>query len=154
MALKLKLSLTQIKQTSASLVFLCVLFLFSCVKPIDQEQDFLNAYNNSIEETDIIEHIKVLASDEFEGRAPVSKGEQFTLDYLTRQLTNIGFEPGNGDSFFQSVDLIQITADEDMTLTVGDATYAYKDAMVAILTKTATIYTMALWTMPQAPLLV
>ena len=63
--------------------------------------DVVASYN-SINEEQLIEHIKVLASDEFEGRSPSSKGEKLTLDYLTKQLTAVGFKPGNGDSFLQA----------------------------------------------------
>jgi hypothetical protein len=55
------------------------------------------------------EHISVLASDEFEGRAPASRGEELTIDYLANQLRDAGVWPGNGDSFFQRVPLVAIT---------------------------------------------
>jgi Zn-dependent M28 family amino/carboxypeptidase len=42
-------------------------------------------------------HIKVLASDEFEGRAPNTEGEKRTVDYLVKQLSAVGVQPG-GDS--------------------------------------------------------
>ncbi|MGQ8364046.1 M28 family metallopeptidase [Glaciecola sp. 1036] len=77
------------------------------------------------------EHIKTLASDEFAGRLPTTEGEQKTLDYLVNSLKASGFGPGNGDSFFQQVDLMEITADPDMTLTLGDQTLEYKEGMVA-----------------------
>jgi len=76
-------------------------------------------------------HIKTLSSDEFGGRAPATPGEQKTLDYLTDELSKAGFKPGNGDSFFQQVDLMQITANPDMTLRMGESEFAYKEDMVA-----------------------
>jgi Zn-dependent M28 family amino/carboxypeptidase len=85
----------------------------------------------SISADDVRGHIKTLASDEFGGRAPTTEGEVKTLDYLTSELTKAGFMPGNGDSFFQQVDLMQITANPDMSLQLGSNTFAYKENMVA-----------------------
>ncbi len=39
-------------------------------------------------------HVKVLASDEFQGRAPSTEGEQKTIDYITKQLASFGVQPG------------------------------------------------------------
>ncbi|MFQ3249986.1 MAG: Zn-dependent M28 family amino/carboxypeptidase [Glaciecola sp.] len=81
--------------------------------------------------TDVLkQHTKTLSSDEFEGRLPTTPGEKKTLDYLTQELTKVGFKPGNGDSFFQEVDLMQITASPDMSLTMGENTFTYKENMV------------------------
>lgn len=43
----------------------------------------------------ILEHIKVLASDEFEGRAPGTRGEELTVAYLTETCKKMGLSPGN-----------------------------------------------------------
>ncbi|WP_085299690.1 M28 family metallopeptidase [Cognaticolwellia mytili] len=85
---------------------------------------------DSINKEQLTEHIKVLASDEFEGRAPSSKGEELTLDYLTKQLTAIGFKPGNGDSFLQAVPMVSIEASPEMTLSIGGKDYQYGHDMV------------------------
>jgi Zn-dependent M28 family amino/carboxypeptidase len=39
-------------------------------------------------------HVKTLASDEFEGRAPGTAGERKTLDYITAQFKSIAVQPG------------------------------------------------------------
>ena len=91
--------------------------------------DFTASYN-SINKEQLTEHIKVLASDEFEGRAPSSKGEELTLDYLTKQLTALGFKPGNGDSFLQAVPMVSIEASPEMTLSIGGKDYQYGHDMV------------------------
>ena len=90
----------------------------------------VTASYNSINKEQLIEHIKVLASDEFEGRAPSSKGEELTLDYLTKQLTAIGFKPGNGESFLQAVPMVSIEASPEMTLSIGGKDYQYGHDMV------------------------
>ena len=58
----------------------------------------------------MLEHTKVLASDEFEGRGPGTKGETLTVEYLTKQLRAIGLAPGNPDgSWVQPVPLVGTT---------------------------------------------
>jgi len=57
----------------------------------------------------VLTDIKKLSSDEFEGRAPGSKGEALTVQYLTDQLKAIGLEPGNPDgTWIQKVGLVGI----------------------------------------------
>jgi Zn-dependent M28 family amino/carboxypeptidase len=54
-------------------------------------------------------HIAVLASDEFMGRKPFTEGETKTLQYLEGLYKTTGLEPGNGNSFFQPVPMVNIT---------------------------------------------
>ena len=103
--------------------------LAGCVSTSNTSNDIQAAYN-SINKTQLAEHIKTLASDEFEGRAPSSKGEELTLAYLTKHFKALGYEPGNGDSFFQEVPLVSIEADSDMELVIGGKAYQYKKEMV------------------------
>src|SRR5256884_9993166 len=72
----------------------------------------------------LLAHIKVLSSDEFEGRAPGTKGEDLSVSYIADQLRKIGLKPGNpnGD-FTQEVPLAGIKSDPKMSFTVnGQAT--------------------------------
>jgi Zn-dependent M28 family amino/carboxypeptidase len=90
----------------------------------------------TITEEGLREHTRVLASDEFEGRAPSSRGEELTIQYLTEQFSAIGLEPGGVDgTWVQEVPLVSMTADPDMNLTVAgdDATqsFAYHSDFVA-----------------------
>jgi len=63
--------------------------------------------------------IKKLASDEFEGRAPGSKGEELTVQYLTEQFKAAGLEPGNPDgTWTQAVPLVGISATDVSPLVV------------------------------------
>jgi Zn-dependent M28 family amino/carboxypeptidase len=43
------------------------------------------------------EHVRVLASDAFEGRGVATPGEQLTVDYLVGQFQALGLEPGGPD---------------------------------------------------------
>lgn len=59
----------------------------------------------------ILKHIRVLASDEFEGRAPATPGEQKSLDYIIGQCKAMKLSPGNPDgTWLQRVALWGITA--------------------------------------------
>ena len=53
---------------------------------------------------------ETLASDDFEGRAPGSAGEEKTLAYLTERFSELGLAPGNPDgTWVQEVPLVGIT---------------------------------------------
>lgn len=63
-------------------------------------------------EADVMEHIAILASDDFAGRNPGTMGEVKTLDYLARQWAAAGMVSGTNDAdnpWFQPVPLVQRT---------------------------------------------
>ena len=95
------------------------------------EQNNFDAVYNSITADKIAPPLKTLASDEFEGRLPTTAGEKKTLDFLVSEFKRLGLKPGNGDSYLQAVELMEITADPEMTMTIGDHTFDYKTDMVA-----------------------
>ena len=92
--------------------------------------NFIDIYQG-INTDDLKKHIKILASDEFEGRLPTTVGEQKTLDYLVNEFKQLGYQPGNGDSYLQAVELIEMLADPSMTMTIGENKFAYKIDMIA-----------------------
>lgn len=51
-----------------------------------------------------------LSSDEFEGRAPGTPGEEKTLALLAAEFGKLGLKPGNDGSWFQDVPLVEINA--------------------------------------------
>ena len=61
-------------------------------------------------------HVKVLASDEFEGRAPATAGETKTVDYIAKEFQALGLQPGGapdgrgGRAWTQDVPLAQSDA--------------------------------------------
>src|SRR5689334_4440423 len=58
----------------------------------------------------VMAHTKVLSSDEYEGRAPGTKGEELTVAYLVDEFKKIGLKPGNTDgTYVQKVPLVGIT---------------------------------------------
>ena len=69
----------------------------------------------------ILENIKVLSSDEYEGRAPASKGETLATAYIEDQFKKVGLKPGNPDgTYFQSVPMVGIKADPSAQLVFTD----------------------------------
>jgi len=82
----------------------------------------------------LLAHIKVLASDEFEGRAPGTKGEELSVKYISDQFKKIGLKPGNPEgTYVQEVPLAGITSEPRMSFTIGDKTIdlKYHDDFVA-----------------------
>ena len=61
-----------------------------------------------INDSSIAQHIRVLASDEFEGRKPFTAGETKSINYLKEQFSKLGLKPGNGESFFQEVPMVEL----------------------------------------------
>jgi Zn-dependent M28 family amino/carboxypeptidase len=70
----------------------------------------------------LLQHIKILSSDRFEGRAPGTAGEDRTVAYIESQFKAIGLKPGNPDgTFVQKVPMAGSTPDASMVLTLGKA---------------------------------
>ena len=63
-------------------------------------------------------HLEVLASDDFMGRKPFTEGEEKTIHYLESELKAMGVAPGNGDSYFQDVPLVEITGTQSAEMVV------------------------------------
>src|SRR5918995_7118699 len=94
---------------SSSLLFpvylLCVSAVFAAetAGPIDPER--------------ISQTVKVLASDEFEGRAPGTPGETKTIEWLSKRFGELGLEPGGErGSWTQTVPLVRTQIDSPATL--------------------------------------
>ena len=89
---------------------------------------------DGLDEATFRRHVAALASDEFEGRKPATRGEEKTVEYIRQQFEAVGLKPGNGSTFYQSVPLVEITADPNVTLTVSNGSesrsFKYRDDMV------------------------
>ena len=84
----------------------------------------------------ILDHIKMLGSDKFQGRAPGTQGEETTVSYLESQFKSLGLQPGNPDgTYVQKVPLVGITGanTEPLVFKKGDTTLPlkWKDDVVA-----------------------
>ena len=64
----------------------------------------------SLDGAAMLADIKRLSSDEFEGRAPGTKGEALSVDFIVDRFKAAGVEPGNPDgTWTQKVPLVGIT---------------------------------------------
>ena len=79
----------------------------------------LNPNIVELDKTTLGKHIEQLASDEFLGRKPFTEGEVKTVTYLKDEFEKLGVLPGNGDSFFQDVPMVEIngTPSDNMVIT-------------------------------------
>ncbi|HVF86600.1 MAG TPA: M28 family peptidase, partial [Pyrinomonadaceae bacterium] len=69
---------------------------------------------------DLLRHIRVLASDEYEGRGPGTRGEELTVNYLTEQFKRLGLKPGNPDgTYVQKVPMAGFTAEPRASFNVN-----------------------------------
>ena len=81
---------------------LLLLFLaVSCGQPsVEQAAESITAES-------LMSHIEVISSDEFEGRAPATRGEDLTVDYLVETMEQMGVAPGMDDgSYIQQIPLL------------------------------------------------
>lgn len=75
---------------------------------------------DSILANDIMQHTKVLSSDEYEGRGPGTRGEELSVKYITEQYQRLGLKPGNPDgTYVQKVPLAGFTAQPTASFSAG-----------------------------------
>lgn len=86
-------------------IFLALILALGC-----RNRD-LDAALDTITAEDLAEDVRLLSSDEFEGRSPSSKGEEKTIQFLKQEFEKLGVKPGNGDSYFQEVPLVALTTE-------------------------------------------
>jgi Zn-dependent M28 family amino/carboxypeptidase len=91
---------------------LAALFLCSALSGADPSPVPARALN-AITPEGLLKHIRVLASDEFEGRAPGTPGEKKSLDYIIEECKALKLTPGNPNgSWLEPVALWGIKAGE------------------------------------------
>lgn len=104
------------------LTFLAIFNLSAC-QQASLKTNTDNFTHIAVDLANVHQDIKVLASDEFAGRGPLTVGEKLTIDYLAKQYQNIGLMPGNQKSFYQQVPMAKVTPDQNMQLVIGDNTF-------------------------------
>jgi Zn-dependent M28 family amino/carboxypeptidase len=98
-----------------AVILLTLLAFVSC----NVEDNRIKQSLASITAEDMKDRISVLSSDDFMGREPSTAGEEKTINYLAEQFMKIGLKPANGDSYFQEISLMKISADTSMTLDIS-----------------------------------
>jgi Zn-dependent M28 family amino/carboxypeptidase len=93
---------------SAVLLFIALFFIISG-SPARAQTDNAPSRINAQE---IDAHLRFLASDLLEGRAPATRGGRITEEYIATELQAFGVKPGVGDSsYFQRVPIDVVKAD-------------------------------------------
>ena len=83
----------------------------------------------AISATDMKRHIQLLSSDEYEGRAPGSRGEDLTVAYIVEQLRSSNVKPGNPDgTYVQKVPLVGFKTKAQGRIEVGGKAIDLKSA--------------------------
>ncbi len=101
------------KNKFAVLKYLPIVLLMSAAACEAPEAD-IEPFGDNIERD-----IEVLASDEFEGRAPATPGGEKAVAYIKSRFTETGLKPANGDSYLQPVPLVEITGSDFSPLRVS-----------------------------------
>ena len=80
----------------------------------NDDQDGLSSFNAD----SMRKHDSMLASDSFEGRKPFTRAEEKTINYIRDEFMTTGLEPGNGNSYFQEVPMVNIQTNAAPTMQV------------------------------------
>lgn len=95
------------KMRSLAGLVLFLLTMLAVGQEVETQLAELGPALRSVEAKRISEHVKKLASDKFEGRAPGTTGETLTVNYLAEQFKKSGVKPGNPNgTYFQNVALV------------------------------------------------
>jgi Zn-dependent M28 family amino/carboxypeptidase len=109
------------------------LALAACATP--GERDAAGAYDGpAISEATLVTATQILSSDEYEGRAPTTAGEDKAVAYIAERFRQAGLEPGNEGSWYQEVPLVEtLAAPSALTVAGGAAPLAlqHRTDMVA-----------------------
>jgi Zn-dependent M28 family amino/carboxypeptidase len=119
------------------LMFLVIILFFSCKNDKKDTTELVE-----VDQTTLSKHIERLASDEFLGRKPFTEGEVITVNYLKDEFEKLGVLPGNGDSYFQDVPMVEITGTPSENMVIsgkkGSLNLEYLKDFVATTNKAVT----------------
>lgn len=87
-----------------------------------------HAFSDDINLADYTELLKTLASDQMEGRAPGTVGEERSIEYIRQQFEAAGLKPGNNGDWFQTVAMTvtEVSPDTTMQVEVGGKHHTFK----------------------------
>ncbi len=109
----------------SAIIIAAVLFFNKCGPAVDEIEPFCE---------DLQEHIEILSSDDFEGRAPSTPGGLKTVEYIESEFEKIGLEPAVNGSYRQAVPLIEITPSNISDLSISgeetEMSFRYYDEMM------------------------
>lgn len=100
-------------------IYIVILMITVAFAACSNKNNGIEGTKNTITIKKLQEKIAILASDEFEGRAPATTGEEKTINYLSEEFKKIGLQPVNSDSYFQEVGLVKLRAEAPMTMEIS-----------------------------------
>ncbi len=107
--------------TCTTLVAASLLTCFAAAQGSPSPSGALSRGEASITEAHLLQHIRVLSSDAYTGRAPGTEGETKSVAYLVAQCRAIGLEPGGPDGgWTQKVPLWGMLSQGTLALRAGD----------------------------------
>ena len=112
--------------TKKAIIYGLVMVLIITMTACKRKTHDLESALNLISAESLAENTRILSSDEFEGRAPASKGEELTIDFMKEEFLKLGLEPGNGDSFLQEVPMVEIDSVPEGNLVIQRKTSEYE----------------------------
>jgi RpiB/LacA/LacB family sugar-phosphate isomerase len=89
---------------------------------VASDQMQVEDYSAMIDSAGLYDHLRILASDKFEGRETGTRGCERTADFLVDQYKKMGFEPYNSHNYKQKVPLVNSQL-QDGVISVGDDSY-------------------------------
>ena len=108
------------QKKSNSYRFLILLTLIFGVSPMFQSCRYDKEEKIQSFSKNFSKNVKILSSDEFEGRSPASPGGEKAIQFIENEFRRIGLKPYEGDSYRQAVPLIEITGSNFSALSVID----------------------------------
>jgi len=96
-------------------------------KDVEKASGFIN-------EKDFARNLAILSSDAYQGRKPMTRGEDSTVAFIKAEFVKLKLEPAFGKSFYQDVPMVNIiTKSSDMVISTKNGKLDFKplDDMVA-----------------------
>ena len=103
---------------------------FSQIKPLTPNKDAIK-FSKAINPENAFKHLSVLASDEYEGRETGTKGAWMAADYIRDYFKSLGLKAPVNGSYFQKIDLVNVTLKESHVTVNGQPKEYQKDYLVS-----------------------
>jgi len=118
------------KFLTLGLVSLVTASCFSQIKPLIPNKDAIK-FSKAINPENAYKHLSVLASDEYEGRETGTKGAWMAADYIRDYFKSLGLKAPVNGSYFQKIDLVNVTLKESHLTVNGQPKEYQKDYLVS-----------------------
>jgi len=103
---------------------------FSQIKPLAPNKDAIK-FSKAINPENAFKHLSVLASDAYEGRETGTKGAWMAADYIRDYFKSLGLKAPVNGSYFQKIDLVNVTLKESHVTVNGQPKEYQKDYLVS-----------------------